>query len=495
MKNATHTLKGKASDVLPGPPKKPFFGNFLQLRTARKEFRFHHVLEKWAGEYGDVYQIGIFGKDYFIISDYEVAREILSRRPGDIRRRIVMEDAADEMGLNGLFTSDGKRWKTQRHLTIKALSSNYLEAFLPTLLRVTNRLVDKWDDMASTDKLIDVVDETKAYSADLMSNMVFGFDMNTLGLENKEEIIKNHFNRIFPQFYKRINSPFFSYWKYFKMPVDHKLHTSLKAIKKIFYEVTDQTRERFKEDPDDALHPKSMVEAMVLAKDEHDQPYSNEEIFANVFSVLLAGEDAVGNTIGWTLNFISDHPEVQKKIQEEVDEKLADGVAFEEYDFDYWNKNFKYIEAVLTESMRIKPIAPLASMQASRDVEINGVNYDKHATFLLLPKVFFNKEKHFFQADKFIPERWLIDKENKKDVSGCPFHQEGVHNEKAYMPFGHGPRYCAGSKLAMFEMKVLFAIICKKYEVNKKKPVKEVKEKLTLLMEPSNCFIELSSRN
>lgn len=480
--NITH-----ASD-LPGPKTVPFFGNFLQLKEARKAGKFHHVLENWAKEYGDVYKISIFSKEYFIVSGSGEYQDILTRRPDDFRRRIIMEEAADEMGLNGVFTSDGKRWKTQRNLTMKTLSNKYLEAFLPVLLNVTERLVNRWQAKADAKELLNVVDETKAYAAELMSNMVFGYDMNTLGTESKEDVIRHHFNRIFPQFYKRINSPFISYWKYFKLPADYQLHRSLKAIKNIFNDVIDEAREKLKNQSTEKVVPKNLLEAMVLTQDEHGNPYTNEEIFANVFSIVLAGEDAVGNTIGWTVNFIADYPEVQKKMQEEVDAVFSDQGSLHDHDYPFWNKNFPYVEAVLKESMRVKPIAPLASFQASHDVDINGIKYDKHATFLALPRLGFVDEDNFYQADKFIPERWLAEKE----TSGCP--HSGAHNEKAFIPFGHGPRYCSGSKLAMFEMKVMFATISRFFEIKKRDESAQVTEKLTLLMEPDNSYIELVRR-
>lgn len=70
-----------------------------------------------------------------------------------------------------------------------------------------------------------------------------------------------------------------------------------------------------------------------------------------------------------------------------------------------------------------------------------------------------NDESHFKRPNEFMPERWL-----KAGIpNACP--EAKASNPFVYLPFGFGPRSCAGKRLAELEINVLITRILKQFRV------------------------------
>jgi sterigmatocystin biosynthesis cytochrome P450 monooxygenase len=70
----------------------------------------------------------------------------------------------------------------------------------------------------------------------------------------------------------------------------------------------------------------------------------------------------------------------------------------------------------------------------------------------LAPYIMQRSEKYFPSANCFLPERWL-------ETDGA------AAAGKAFRPFEHGPRSCAGQELAMIEMQVILALVMRKFDL------------------------------
>jgi cytochrome P450 len=461
-----------------GPQGRPILGNMLQL----KKNSLHNILENWAHEFGSVYKIRLGKKPMIILSDTALIREILSRRPKDFRRRVLMEEAAESMGINGLFTTDGDNWTQQRKIVMEALDAKHLTQFFPILLKVTHRLKERWQKNVDNNQSVNVQEDTRLYTIDLMSYIVFGYDMNALGTE--KTTIVSHLNKILQAFNSRINSPLLAYWKYFKLPADFALENSLKEIRQLFLEVIVKSRQRLIANPELAKAPQNVLEGMLVAYEKEGIFYSDDEIFAKAFSIWLTGE-GVAVTLAWTMHFISETAdskisEVQRNIQAEVDSILAESESFRNIQ---QTSQLSYIEAVLLESIRLKPVAPMISVQAKHEVALGKLILPESSILLLLPRINALEDKNFYRAAEFCPDRWLS---KASDLE--------PHNSETSMPFGSGPRRCAGSHLALLAMKMFVTTLGKNFHVVKSDPSQQIHESYVFLMEPENFKVALSDR-
>jgi cytochrome P450 len=108
---------------------------------------------------------------------------------------------------------------------------------------------------------------------------------------------------------------------------------------------------------------------------------TDEEVFGNIFNMLLAGEDTTANTMAWMLHFMSQYPDVQAKLQEEVDAVLGQTDLLP--DIAAADK-LVYLEAVAYETMRLKPVVPFLFLEANEDVEVGGIHIPKATAIVAL---------------------------------------------------------------------------------------------------------------
>ena len=115
---------------LPHPPGWPVLHQLPGFDTRRT----HLTLEQWARELGTPYRFNM-GPGYraLVFDDPEVAHAVSRQRPEAFTRGGRMQPVMAEMGFNGLFSSEGERWRTQRKRVMGALNATHLRQWLPTL--------------------------------------------------------------------------------------------------------------------------------------------------------------------------------------------------------------------------------------------------------------------------------------------------------------------------------------------------------------------------
>jgi cytochrome P450 len=209
--------------------------------------------------------------------------------------------------------------------------------------------------------------------------------------------------------------------------------------------------------------------------------FNDEEIFGNAITILLAGEDTTANTIAWMMHFMAEYPEVQSKMQAEVDVVLGTGDMLLDYDD---ARKLTYLEAVAHETMRLKPVAPFLALETNVDVEVGGLHIPAGTSLMLLSRLGVLQESDYPEPNEFQPERWLSDGETRK-----------IRHPRSFMPFGSGPRLCPGRSLALLEIKTAMAMVCRNFNVSRAGQTGEVGETFAFTMMPTDLFVSFSTRH
>src|SRR5258707_5324519 len=228
---------------LPGPKGPPILGNLLQLDLKQ----LHRVLEKWTDEFGTLYAFRLGQRPVVVVAEPEAVQMVLRNRPKLYRRLGTIEPVFKEMGITGVFSAEGEDWKRQRRLTAHALDASHLRQFFPTLIKVTERLRNRWNIAADKHAAVDVQQDLMRYTVDVTTNLAFGYDMNTL--ENEGDVIQGHLEKIFPMINRRINAPF-PYWRYFRLHADRSLDKALDAIRETITGFVTRGRARLAQNPE-----------------------------------------------------------------------------------------------------------------------------------------------------------------------------------------------------------------------------------------------------
>jgi cytochrome P450 len=455
---------------LPGPSRLPLLGNAHQVRSES----LHLTVEKWCERHGPIFRFDLGPRPVVAVGDLEEINRILRGRPDGFRRWREVQTVFDEMGICGVFSEEGDAWRRQRRLSVTALNSNHLQRYFHVIRTATERLHQRLKDAARDEQALEIVGELTSLTVDVTSALAFGHDLNTL--ERRDNQLQEHIQRTFEMLSRRIFAPV-PYWRWVRLPADRALEHSLLYLHRAVEEFIERARERMASRPGLREAPENFLEAM-LAAQQAEGIFTDEEIIGNVFTLLLAGEDTTAHTIGWTLWFLASRPEIQDRWANEACELLGE----HPFPADYKTiERLSYGEAVLRESMRLKPVAVAILLEPLADSTIASTHIPA-GTRLWLPT------RHAAlgaveRGGEFDPERWLND-----DQAGATPDQE------SFLAFGAGPRFCPGRNLAFLETKTVMAMLARNFEVELDQTTGPVKELLSFTMIPRGLRLRLRER-
>ncbi|XP_068311234.1 cytochrome P450 CYP82D47-like [Pyrus communis] len=175
----------------------------------------------------------------------------------------------------------------------------------------------------------------------------------------------------------------------------------------------------------------------ILGNNEVTTSYDADTInVATSLTFLLGGAETTTATMSWALALLVNHPETLKKVQEELDENVGKDRQVKESDTD----KLVYLQAVIKESMRLHPAAPLAIPHLSTDDCKVGDYHVPAGTRLLVNISKIHRDPNVWsEPNEFKPERFLTTHKGL-DVKGRDFE---------LLPFGSGRRMCPAISLAL----------------------------------------------
>lgn len=192
---------------------------------------------------------------------------------------------------------------------------------------------------------------------------------------------------------------------------------------------------------------------------------SDDSRMDELFALLIGGHETTAITLAWTLHYLARDPEMAKKLRTELDEIFGDGpidaVGIE---------RAKYLQAVIDETLRIRPVAAAVPRRTMEDVELCGYRIPAGTYTLPCPAILHFREDLWPEPETFRPERFL-------DKRPSPFH---------FLPFGGGSRACLGRPFATMEMRLVLAEMVRRVDLSPGKGAATVPAQLGILAGPSD---------
>ncbi|KAG0212682.1 hypothetical protein BGX28_005878 [Mortierella sp. GBA30] len=184
-----------------------------------------------------------------------------------------------------------------------------------------------------------------------------------------------------------------------------------------------------------------------------DGKLTDEELKAQIRTFLAAGHETTSTTVTWMLHIFSTHPEVQRRVREELLTEIGRPSEGKSLSYDALN-SLPYLNACVKELLRcIPPVSTIARV-ATEDDNILGYDIPKGTQVFMSPAALHKlKSVYGEDAEEFKPERWMDPNKMADNQSNTKFVTTEMN--WAYVPFLTGPRNCVGSKFALIETKVL----------------------------------------
>jgi cytochrome P450 len=182
---------------------------------------------------------------------------------------------------------------------------------------------------------------------------------------------------------------------------------------------------------EDLAEREDILSLLMSARFADGTAMSDRELRDQLVTLLLAGHETTATALAWTFDLLLRHPHALARLTAEVAEADA-GVP-----------DGEYMRAVIAESLRLRPVVPLAGRRLAVDLDVDGLHLPAGTD--VTPSIWLTHTRSdlYPQPHEFRPERFL---ENAPTTYG-------------WIPFGGGIRRCLGAAFAEFEMRVVLQTI------------------------------------
>ncbi|KAH9330482.1 hypothetical protein KI387_002590, partial [Taxus chinensis] len=190
----------------------------------------------------------------------------------------------------------------------------------------------------------------------------------------------------------------------------------------------------------------------VLISEEKDEAISDKDAFvkATAMIMLLGGTDTSSVALEWALSLLLSHPHALEKAQDELDSKIGRNRVVVESDI----RQLNYLQAIMKETLRLHPPAPLlVPHQSTEACIVGGFHIPAGTTLIINAWVIHRDEKVWNRPLEFIPERFMEVGGGDRGIGNI----YKIENEFGMIPFGAGRRGCPGYSLAMCTMHITLA--------------------------------------
>ncbi len=332
----------------------------------------------------------------------------------------------------GLLTSEGEFHLRQRRLAQPAFHRQRIANYATTMTDYAQRTGERWQDGAT----LDISQEMMRLTLAIVGKTLFDADVEKEAEEIGEALTTSM------ELFDRFTLPFNALLEKIPFSPSVKRFEQAKArLDATIYRLI--AEHRANGDSGDLL---SML---ILAQDTEGDGgrMSDLQLRDEAMTIFLAGHETTANALTWTWYLLSQHPEVEKKMQAEIDTVLAGRAANAED----WPK-LRYTEMVLAEAMRMYPPAWIMGRRALHDYQIGEYFVPANSIILASPYIMHHDPRYYPDPDRFDPQRWTAEARESRP-------------KFAYFPFGAGPRICIGEQFAWMEGVLLLATLAQKWQL------------------------------
>ncbi|KAL1768486.1 cytochrome P450 3A31, partial [Sigmodon hispidus] len=450
---------------IPGPKPLPFLGTLLNYYKGIWTFDI-----ECRKKYGKIWGLFEGQTPLFTITDTEMIKNVLVKECYSVfTNRPHFDFGPVGVMSKAISIAKDEEWKRIRALLSPTFTSGKLKEMFPIIEQYGDSLVRHLRKEAERGKPVTMKETLRAfgaYSMDVITSTAFGLSVDSLNnpkdpfVEKARKLIK--FDFFDPLFMSVVIFPFLT-------PLYEMLNVSMfpKDSIAFFKKFVDQMREnRLDSKQEEKLDCfLLMMNTHSNSKDkESHKALSDMEIIAQSVLFIIAGYDTTSSTLAFTLYLLATHPDVQKKLQEEIDTALPNK-APPNYDT---VMELEYLDMVLNETLRLYPIVNRLERVCKQDVEIDGVFVPKGSVVMVPVYALHQDPQYWPEPEEFHPERFS--KENKGNIS--PY---------VYLPFGNGPRNCIGMRFALMNMKLAITKVLQNFSFQ---PCKETQIPLKISQKP-----------
>jgi cytochrome P450 len=348
--------------------------------------------------------------ELFHIADRDLIEQMFKWKPAQYNvgePREVMEPVA---GPASILLLDGERHMTMRKLMLPPFHGEAIARYRELIARIADREIDRW----RPGQRVRTRSVAQRITMEVIIQAVFG-------IKDPERVAL--LQRLLP----RLSSPNpllllmqrdLGRWS----PWGRFLRLRERVDTLLFEEIAARRDDPRSEDRDDILS------LLLAARDEDGRALTDRELRDELVTILLAGHETTATSLGWAFELLLRDPAALERLIDEIEAGDSE----------------EYLDAVVKETLRVRPVVPEVFRSPAEPVELGGYVFPAGAQLaasILLVQL--DPDVYPPDPQAFRPARFL----------------DGAPEPYTWIPFGGGVRRCLGASFATLEMKVVISRI------------------------------------
>ncbi len=355
--------------------------------------------------------------DVAIVSDPALAKEVFTASTDVLLGGEGVGPAAAIYGSGSMFVQEEPEHLRRRRLLTPPLHGTALNGYVPIIEACTRAAMRDWP----VDRPFEMLHAARALMLDVIVRVTFG-------AEDPDEV-------------RRLGQPF---ERLLNLGVSEQLTvryalrglgtlrvwpSRARANREIDAVVLPLIAAR-RRDPD-PVSRRDILSLLVNARGEDGEGLSDSQIRDDLVTLMLAGHETTATTLAWIFDLLLHHPDALRRVREEA---LSGDEAF--------------TTAVIDETLRVRPPAPLTARVAAKPFPIGGYTVAA-GTRIVVHIIAINRNPAVYQSPlEFRPERFL---------GSAP-------QSYAWVPFGGGVKRCLGAAFSMRELITVLQVLLREGE-------------------------------
>src|SRR5262245_57003544 len=406
-----------ATDV---PPPGPRLSPLAALRAFRQEPL--ALLERLA-PYGDVVRIRVPRADAYLLNHPDLVQGALVTDHRAFHKGPTIQAAKMLLG-SSLLTSEEEIHHRQRRLIQPMFHHERIASYGDVMVRHAERAAGRWTE----GERIDIQAEMSALTLAVVGETLFGTDVD----EGRSATVRRAMTDTLGMF-DRVYSPLFRLLVRLPSPTMRRYHRLEADLNRVIAEMIAERRAT-------GVTGNDLLSLLLRAR-EDGTGMADEQVRGETLTLFLAGHETTAIALTWIWWLLARNPEAEEHLHAELGVVVGDREPVVED-----VPNLLYTQAVVSESLRLRPPVWAMGRTAVADHRANGHSISKGSIVVMAPWLLHHDERWWPEPLTFRPERWLDGRQDERP-------------RYAFVPFGGGPRVCIGEPFARMEAAMIVASI------------------------------------
>ena len=401
------------------------------------------LLDECAERFGDMFTIRILGNvPWVLVSSPSLLKTMFTASPdiahaGQANARVFGAVA----GNASVFTMDESAHLKRRRLLLPQFHGDRMQVYFDQIHAIAVETASQW----SIDVPFALNRDTQQMTLQAIIRAVFGIQVDRGNAADRALVhtLTNLANHAVgsPLLMARPLQRDWGAWS----PWGRVVRIIRRADEAIYHEIA-----RRRTAPDVADR-QDILSLLLQARDDEGAPLTDREIRDELVVMLMAGHETTGTALAWAFERILSLPEVERRLRDELDTVVGARPMTAEH-----LPRLEYLDAVIKESLRNRPIMPAGGGRLlQHPLEIGDYRISPPAILVNAMYLLHRRKDLYADPDSFKPERFI----GKRAID--PYE---------WTPFGGGIRRCLGFHFALFEMKTVVASVLSRVRLRIENP-------------------------